>query len=122
MDVDQEADRTDPDGPVQEEPVQEERRRGDQLRPVEEIVHLTEGLRHLGKDKLLEQELQQKEAHQLQEELAHLTEELLYLNKELQLDQHLREQLMPLEVKHLQVKDKLQEQLDKLVLQELTQG
>ena len=88
MDVDQEADRTDPDGPVQEEQVQEERRRGGQLRPVEEIVHLTEGL--------------------------------LYLDKELQLDQHLREQLMPLEVEHLQVEDKLQEQLDKLVLQELT--
>ena len=90
MDVDQEADRTDPDGPVQEEPVQEERRRGGQLRPVEEIVHLTEGLRHLGKDKLLEQELQQEEVHQLQEELAHLTEELLYLEQEEHL--HLREQ------------------------------
>jgi len=71
VDVDQEADRTDPDGPVQEEPVQEERRRGDQLRPVEEIVHLTEGLRHLEKDKLLEQlleELHLREVHQQQEE------------------------------------------------------
>ena len=72
MDVDQEADRTDPDGPVQEEEqIQEERRRGGQLRPVEEIVHLTEGLRHLGKDKLLEQlleELHLREVHQQKEE------------------------------------------------------
>ena len=71
MDVDLEADRTDPDGPVQEEQVQEERRRGGQLRPVEEIVHLTEGLRHLGKDKLLEQlleELHLREVHQQKEE------------------------------------------------------
>ena len=88
MDVDQEADRTDPDGPVQEEQVQEERRRGGQLRPVEEIVHLTEGLLYLGKDKLR--------------------------------GQHLREQLMLLEVKHLQVEDKLQELTDNLNLQELT--
>ena len=72
MDVDLEADRTDPDGPVQEEEqIQEERRRGGQLRPVEEIVHLTEGLRHLGKDKLLEQlleELHLREVHQQKEE------------------------------------------------------
>jgi len=91
VDVDQEADRTDPDGPVQEG----ERRHGGRLHLEEEILE------------------------QLRE---HLTEELPYLKKDKLRGQHLREQLMLLEVKHLQVEDRLQEQLDKLVLQELTQG
>lgn len=60
---------------------------------------------HLVKEEILEQ---------LRE---HLTEELPYLKKDKLRGQHLREQSMLLEVKHLQVEDKLQESTDKLDLQ-----
>ncbi len=69
MDVDQEADRTDPDGPVQGE-----RRQGGQLLLVEEILeqlreHLTEELTYLKREELhlrglhLKRLQQQEEPH-----------------------------------------------------------
>lgn len=65
--------------------------------------------------------LELERVHLNQEEIRqHLTEELPYLKKDKLRGQHLREQSMLLEVKHLQVEDKLQELTDNLNLQELT--
>ena len=89
MDVDPEADRIDL-GDRQDQQGQGERRHGGRLLLEEEILE------------------------QLRE---HLTEELPYLKKDKLRGQHLREQSMLLEVKHLQVEDKLQELTDNLNLQ-----
>ena len=99
MDVDQEADRT----------AEELDLEAAELVAVRAGVGIREALVlervHLVKEEILEQ---------LRE---HLTEELPYLKKDKLRGQHLREQSMLLEVKHLQVEDKLQESTDKLDLQ-----
>ena len=126
MDVDPEAGRTDPDGPVREQD-QGERRRGGRLLLVEEILeqlreHLTEELPYLKQEELHLRRLHLRRRLQPQEEQHLLTEELLYLKKDKLRGQHLREQSMLLEVEHQQVEDKLQEQPDKLGLQDVTEG
>ena len=61
--------------------------------------------------------LELERVHLNQEEIRqHLTEELPYLKQDRLQGQHLRKQSMLLEVKHLQVEDKLQESTDKLDL------
>ena len=93
MDVDPEAGRTDPDGPVREQD-QGERRRGGRLLLVEEILeqlreHLTEELPYLKQEELHLRRLHLRRRLQPQEEQHLLTEELLYLKQEDHL--HLRE-------------------------------
>ena len=78
MDVDQEADRTDPDGPVQEG----ERRHGGRLHLEEEILeqlreHLTEELAYLKQEELHLREVHLREVHLKQEELQ---QEEVHLN------------------------------------------
>ena len=95
MDVDQEADRT------AEEPVLE----------VVRLKAVRAGVRIRGALVLERVHLSQEEI------LRHLTEEPRHLKKDKLRGQHLREQSMLLEVKHLQVEDKLQELTDNLNLQ-----
>ena len=79
MDVDPEAGRTDPDGPVREQD-QGERRRGGRLLLVEEILeqlreHLTEELPYLKQEELHLRELHLRELHlrrRLRQEEPHL--------------------------------------------------
>jgi len=74
VDVDQEADRTDPDGPVQEG----ERRHGGRLHLEEGILelhlgHLTEELLHLKQEEVHLKKLHLREVHLKQEELLLVT-------------------------------------------------
>ena len=93
----------------------------DQEEPVLEVVRLNQARAGVGIRGALELERVHLVKEEILEQLReHLTEELPYLKKDKLRGQHLREQLMLLEAKHLQVEDRLQEQLDKLVLQELT--
>ena len=90
----------------------------DQEEPVLEVVRLRAVRAGVGIRGALELE----RVHLVKEEILELhldllTEELMYLKKDKLRGQHLREQLMLLEVKHLQVEDKLQELTDNLNLQ-----
>ena len=86
MDVDQEADRTDPDGPVRGQD-QGERRHGGRLLLGEEILeqlreHLTEELTYLRQEELHLRELHRRRRLQQEELLEQLTREQRQLRKE----------------------------------------
>tara|TARA_A100001037_G_scaffold283615_1_gene289231 strand:- start:1822 stop:2136 length:315 start_codon:yes stop_codon:yes gene_type:complete len=90
----------------------------DQEEPVLEVVRLNQPRAGVGIRGALELERVHLVKEEILEQLReHLTEELPYLKKDKLRGQHLREQLMLLEVKHLQVEDKLQELTDNLNLQ-----